>query len=206
MPFQSTHPARGATFNLGHNFGLLYVISIHAPREGCDPTAGRGRYLRDNFNPRTPRGVRPLTRFNLHFVITISIHAPREGCDRPPRPSPRISADFNPRTPRGVRPRRTGPAIPGDEISIHAPREGCDAAGRRGGRRRITISIHAPREGCDLTASAVASPAAEFQSTHPARGATHRSSGRLPAGLNFNPRTPRGVRQKRSVAGCLCPF
>ena len=36
MPFQSTHPARGATFNLGHNFGLLYVISIHAPREGCD--------------------------------------------------------------------------------------------------------------------------------------------------------------------------
>ena len=80
--FQSTHPSRGATHQaLGsiHHF----VISIHAPLAGCDswgagdvvaarisihaPLAGcdgyspkpRQRFF--YFNPRTPRGVRPLT-------------------------------------------------------------------------------------------------------------------------------------------------
>ena len=33
--FQSTHPARGATA-LGGNFVHQHMISIHAPREGCD--------------------------------------------------------------------------------------------------------------------------------------------------------------------------
>ena len=33
--FQSTHPARGATHGLQH-FGAVIIISIHAPREGCD--------------------------------------------------------------------------------------------------------------------------------------------------------------------------
>ena len=172
MPFQSTHPARGATFNLGHNFGLLYVISIHAPREGCDPTAGRGRYLRDNFNPRTPRGVR------------------RGWPERRPPPH----NNFNPRTPRGVRLDRLRRGVPGRRISIHAPREGCDTPEQRQIARWI-----------------------EFQSTHPARGATEAECGRLLMSLlisihapregydgfgtgdvfgwrYFNPRTPRGVR------------
>ena len=33
--FQSTHPARGATFNQT-DLQLQSKISIHAPREGCD--------------------------------------------------------------------------------------------------------------------------------------------------------------------------
>ena len=33
--FQSTHPARGATLQNG-KFDTLFIISIHAPREGCD--------------------------------------------------------------------------------------------------------------------------------------------------------------------------
>ena len=33
--FQSTHPARGATFCFNSFFNIL-TISIHAPREGCD--------------------------------------------------------------------------------------------------------------------------------------------------------------------------
>ena len=172
MPFQSTHPARGATFNLGHNFGLLYVISIHAPREGCDPTAGRGRYLRDNFNPRTPRGVRLAPHAGGGAAIPISIHAPREGCD------------FAPRNDGGMW-----------VISIHAPREGCDHRRYPGLHGEPTfqsthpargatitspyfpvdgaISIHAPREGCDTVGIM------------------------LPVGYeDFNPRTPRGVRRE----------
>ena len=57
--FQSTHPARGATC-------FLWVmkehraISIHAPREGCDLLPIRYNFHNFYFNPRTPRGVRPL--------------------------------------------------------------------------------------------------------------------------------------------------
>ena len=35
-PFQSTHPARGATCKLGGGRKMTPNISIHAPREGCD--------------------------------------------------------------------------------------------------------------------------------------------------------------------------
>ena len=55
--FQFTHPGRGATCESLHFVARVYV-SIHAPREGCDP------YLRyctidvRSFNSRTPGGVR----------------------------------------------------------------------------------------------------------------------------------------------------
>ena len=148
----------------------------------------------NNFNPRTPRGVRLSGLFqsfsNWRFQSThpargatrhiqgkqyskeISIHAPREGCDG----------------------RCWTMAWSSTVIPIHAPREGCDPGGRactglltdfnprtpRGVRRpgagrlhhQMPISIHAPREGCDGIG--------------------------VPAGhdplLHFNPRTPRGVR------------
>ena len=35
MIFQSTHPVRGATIN-DHETRLQLLISIHAPRAGCD--------------------------------------------------------------------------------------------------------------------------------------------------------------------------
>ena len=57
-------------------------------------------------------------------------------------------------------------------ISIHAPREGCDGLCRVPRPRRIKISIHAPREGCDELTGVTISSVAEFQSTHPVRGAT----------------------------------
>ena len=55
--FQSTHPARGATYVV-IPIRLTAGISIHAPREGCDA----GRPPKDTY-------------------LEISIHAPREGCD-----------------------------------------------------------------------------------------------------------------------------
>ena len=124
--FQPTHPARGATrvhvllvggirdFNprtprgvrLDALRGLLgsHLISIHAPREGCD------EFLPYPFDSRG----------------AISIHAPREGCDGRPFYHFRDLTNFNPRTPRGVR--REAILTIGRclIISIHAPREGCD--------------------------------------------------------------------------------
>ena len=82
MEFQSTHPARGATGRqMLHGFCL------------------------DDFNPRTPRGVR--LSGGLFLGIVYWMH-------------------FNPRTPRGVRPGLCGEEPDLNAISIHAPREGCD--------------------------------------------------------------------------------
>ena len=35
------------------------IISIHAPRVGCDPSFSLSDFLGLDFNPRTPGGVRP---------------------------------------------------------------------------------------------------------------------------------------------------
>ena len=56
--FQSTLPARGATSAQTVVPYEVYIISIHAPREGSDPIG------------------QP-----LHWLFPISIHAPREGSD-----------------------------------------------------------------------------------------------------------------------------
>ena len=173
LKFQSTHPARGATPHVGQR-PVQQAISIHAPREGCDRLylmALFGTY--NNFNPRTPRGVRPL-------IMDAFI----------------ANANFNPRTPRGVR-RTTGVylGIPqrfqsthparGATIGIpagHNPLLYFNPRTPRGVRRYLTatldaqtsISIHAPREGCDESACGCSRPGGRFQSTHPARGATAR--------------------------------
>ena len=124
---------------------------------------------------------------------------------------------FNPRTPRGVRLAADAPTPPHPCISIHAPREGCDTAiaasytpldlfqsthPARGAtcaehcdRHPCGISIHAPREGCDR-GHLRAGRLKLFQSTHPARGATSGTGRNRPHRPNFNPRTPRGVRQQ----------
>ena len=55
--FQFTHPGRGAT-ELSVHLVSVDLVSIHAPREGCDSIGERG-------------ATSPI----------VSIHAPREGCD-----------------------------------------------------------------------------------------------------------------------------
>ena len=86
------------------------------------------------------------------------------------------------------------------------------------------IPIHAPREGCDGRELADYITKCQFQSTHPARGATASASrpAMIPFSISihapregcdaapplpppcegdFNPRTPRGVRHFKEV-GC----
>ena len=148
LQFQSTHPARGATYYKYSKGGHKHV-SIHAPREGCDPKPLRCLPIQCNFNPRTPRGVRRtsscilLIKFlfqSTHpargatalvlllgqgLLIFQSTH-PARGATSGILPTSIPSSHFNPRTPRGVR--RCNPLTlpPILVISIHAPREGCD--------------------------------------------------------------------------------
>ena len=51
--FQSTHPVRGATFRNMHVHRRI-IISIHAPREGCDACYDATHTILRYFNPRTP--------------------------------------------------------------------------------------------------------------------------------------------------------
>ena len=214
--FQSPHPVRGATGS-----------------RSCWPPS------QCHFNPRTPRGVRREAHYDWSASYIISIHAPREGCDAMGGGVAWLSLYFNPRTPRGVR--RAGAGCSGGGqpifqsthpargatwrsldamepivISIHAPREGCDRAGTETHQSGQPISIHAPREGCDAAQPFRPQGRPQFQSTHPARGATPKSGDSISSTRisihapregcdfnswtasvykwHFNPRTPRGVR------------
>ena len=59
--FQFTHPGRGATVYSGAD-GREMRVSIHAPREGCDPRPSSCPCRRRSFNSRTPGGVRRRTQ------------------------------------------------------------------------------------------------------------------------------------------------
>ena len=218
LPFQSTHPVRGATMR--RSFMADHIV---------------------HFNPRTPCGVRRVSRLLRKHFAQISIHAPRAGCDMQADDAikarciisihaPRAGCDyrlmrpsqdarhFNPRTPCGVRLRRETLKGGPHHISIHAPRAGCDTTRqtkKEGAeyfnprtpcgvrlRRELRcssqwrISIHAPRAGCDYEAAKAANFNAPFQSTHPVRGATiNMAQAKTTNSENFNPRTPCGVRR-----------
>ena len=58
-PFQFTHPVRGATSSEGGVHGQR-IVSIHAPRAGCDLSTSSPSLGWECFNSRTPCGVRPV--------------------------------------------------------------------------------------------------------------------------------------------------
>jgi len=124
------------------------------------------------FNPRVPRGTRPIWERVEGDESSVSIHASRAGRDsddaavvggqfefqstRPARDATRRARDFiiyrsrfNPRVPRGTR--------------LGLPRQ--KMVDRR-------VSIHASRAGRDRTLSDGKVPGMMFQSTRPARDAT----------------------------------
>ena len=63
------------------------------------------------------------------------------------------------------------------------------------------ISIHAPRTGSDIPYCAAVLILFVFQSTLPARGATHSSSFAFSISANFNPRSPHGERLDNGLFG-----
>ena len=170
--FQSTRPSRGATNFTRPLFGRSY-ISIHAPLAGRDlgvtvtaypqsvfqstrPSRGatwrfpmRGGGTR-HFNPRAPRGARPISFKGGEEYILFQSTRPSRGAT--------------------VLPRLRQPAV---GISIHAP-----LAGRDRGQRRPCAGHHDFNPRAPRGARPVHSPAmvwkAKFQSTRPSRGATLR--------------------------------
>ena len=235
--FQSTHPVWGATrmFGIGsirkcyfnprtpcgvrhsfsHPFNRFAMISIHAPRVGCDILCFIFSQTRTHFNPRTPCGVRLRLKRECQEKFEISIHAPRVGCDGAHPFINIFQRNFNPRTPCGVRPSCASKRLRYTSISIHAPRVGCDGSD---GRIALYVdefqSTH-PVWGATAT-NATITAGIQFQSTHPVWGATRmRRSSQTMTSISihaprvgcddakgqqvrswkhFNPRTPCGVR------------
>ena len=172
LPFQSTHPLRGATHKtVFAELPNISAISIHAPLAGCDKEKKDDKRRKYYFNPRTPCGVRLEKTLLLTIVpkfqsthplrgatqdindrllyFNISIHAPLAGCDQNDKEDFSLYNDFNPRTPCGVRP------------------GSCFIC-----RVIFAISIHAPLAGCDIEHVLQRLHPKIFQSTHPLRGAT----------------------------------
>ena len=122
--FQSTHPLRGATGASAQKTAQI-TISIHAPLAGCDVRGYQQALPHDDFNPRTPCGVRPSTAKLSGFRRTFQSTHPLRGATKS-RIMSRLKV----------------------QISIHAPLAGCDRATTRL-PSWVSISIHAPLAGCD---------------------------------------------------------
>ena len=150
--FQFTHPVRGATqTSIFDRFTIL--VSIHAPRAGCDATRPLGLGQARGFNSRTPCGVRPPRQESIHKHGEVSIHAPRAGCDHRGDYDSYRQASFNSRTPCGVRLRPSSRYIHNRSFNSRTP---C---------------------GVRLPALAIVTRTKSFQFTHPVRGATAMSKG-----------------------------
>ena len=197
-------------------------VSIHAPRAGRDESAAPSVVSESLFQSTRPARDATRRRMNNGQRLVVSIHAPRAGRDLMLRFSKALFKSFNPRAPRGTRPRRPGPetrrylfqstrpardatgslrrSTREENVSIHAPRAGRDKGGDRG-RPGHVVSIHAPRAGRDPSGISPPSKHRSFQSTRPARDATYRFTGRWRESACFNPRAPRGTRQRRAGFG-----
>ena len=149
----------------------LDSVSIHAPREGCDPNLakapvillmfqfthpGRGATLAyifdsalsERFNSRTPGGVRLLVNpFRLLAYQFQFTHPGRGATISKSLPTPRLS------------------------VSIHAPREGCDLSEDSLISSEQSFNSRTPG-GVRRTRSIALSSSLMFQFTHPGRGAT----------------------------------
>ena len=142
------------------------MVSIHAPREGCDAATtantaskatfqfthpGRGATVEvavvlifDLFQFTHPgRGAtRPRQRVGRDRAV--SIHAPREGCDGKVDAELWREGRFNSRTPGGVRRDLGNRDYQAYYVSIHAPREGCDGSSRTPRVMQISFNSRTP--------------------------------------------------------------
>ena len=147
--FQSTRPARGATYRGYYQRATPNNFNPRAPRgarqQGThrprahhthfNPRAPRGARLnlipaglarQYDFNPRAPRGARLSCSFRLFFQLRFQSTRPARGATLSRTPRADWFGYFNPRAPRGARRRSRLHPLRQTHISIHAPREGRD--------------------------------------------------------------------------------
>ena len=214
--FQSTHPLRGAT-RVKSCFVFARKISIHAPLAGCDARQILLCLRPEDFNPRTPCGVRrrgwEASMADGQFQSTHPLRGATAG-----RNGVLPLEQFQSTHPLRGATQNKHQQFAVQEISIHAPLAGCDYSSHHSRQDHRNFN---PRTPCGVRpfANYAADKTVEFQSTHPLRGATkaleNHQKGEIisihaplagcdPLRImlrtrpsNFNPRTPCGVRPRR---------
>ena len=126
------------------------LISIHAPRAGCDYATPTESSLLQTISIHAPRAGCDLVIFSVNTPLGISIHAPRAGCDQ------RASLpDDRPEQFQSTHPVRG--ATTGDWESLLSINTFQSTHPVRGATKDVPICMKF---------------AGKFQSTHPVRGAT----------------------------------
>ena len=160
----------------------LPKVSIHAPREGCDPFALSITCAMVSFNSRTPGGVR--LQVKLYLLVKVG---------------------FNSRTPGGVRLAHSPSDV--DALRLfqftHPGRGATSKSYQDIGNK--DVSIHAPREGCDLLSLRISAMIWTFQFTHPGRGATTFYPSYKSFGNKFQFTHPGRGATEFSLYGCFAP-
>ena len=120
-----------------------FVVSIHAPREGCDRRRLTSGLVSLSFNSRTPGGVRLALTHSVCLPISFNSRTP--GGVRLPYVNYYYGVKrFNSRTPGGVRPWRSRAVDALYNVSIHAPREGCDLKTSKERAARMCFNSRTP--------------------------------------------------------------
>ena len=147
--FQFTHPGRGATHLRSSSYDKS-VVSIHAPREGCDK-----HYA--NYSTKQ---------------TNVSIHAPREGCDCNCPRSGQRTASFNSRTPGGVRQFPDQARASWRRFQFTHPGRGATRSLTTDAYRSSAFQFTHPGRGATNVVRPKLLISLRFQFTHPGRGAT----------------------------------
>ena len=169
--FQFTHPGRGATRDI--TFGVnSYLVSIHAPREGCDDISEVVTTALTEFQFTHPgRGATTTFPYISITDDPVSIHAPREGCDFIVLDGRGYTGKF-----QFTHPGRGATCTEkfgwdNTRVSIHAPREGCDCSLMRFPPTKRSFNSRTPG-GVRPSLRFLIVHLIQFQFTHPGRGAT----------------------------------
>ena len=168
LPFQSTLPARGATASIGM-LPMQKLFQSTLPARGA---TARHEYrgVCGNFNPRSPHGERREAMDYVEYLTAFQSTLPARGA-----------------TGRAVEYRPCG------HISIHAPRTGSDCLSTKCSRPDSLFQSTLPARAA-TRARLRLQPCRIFQSTLPARGATAPARPGKAALPHFNPRSPHGER------------
>ena len=143
--FQSTLPARGATWRAPASMVLPSRFQSTLPARGATGTASSSPGSNTYFNPRSPHGERPAI-------------LPQQAV---------LGSYFNPRSPHGERLFKSYYQAWSFDISIHAPRTGSDAQVCRGTISTGGFQSTLPARGATICAVIVDSSQINFNPRSP---------------------------------------
>ena len=198
-PFQSTLPARGATWN-PHRLYLYKIFQSTLPARGAT-TAHSGKFRGVPISIHAPRTGSDLTNVAISCGSEISIHAPRTGSDEKRKDRKGYHNGFQSTLPARGATRNTSHTISTrghfNPRSPHGERH----RGRVQDTSKMSFQSTLPARGA-TKCRVVVNPNVGFQSTLPARGATATFGETNKNKTYFNPRSPHG--ERRLVASRCC--